>query len=76
MEPEFPDGCIVIVDPGHVASHGSFVIVEYAGDVFFRKLVIGVQDTGIGAIRCYNATYQAGCGQLFYFHRFLLVIVQ
>ena len=40
MEPEFPDGCIVIIDPGHVAKHGSFVIVEYAGDVFFRRLVV------------------------------------
>jgi DNA polymerase V len=40
MEPEFPDGCIIIVDPGHVAQHGSYVIVEYAGDIFFRRLVL------------------------------------
>lgn len=38
MEPEFPDGCVVIVDPGHVAHDGSFVIVEYAGDVFFGRI--------------------------------------
>ena len=40
MEPEFTDGCIIIIDPGHVAHDGSYVIVEYAGDVFFRRLVV------------------------------------
>ena len=40
MEPEFPDGCVIVVDPGHVAKDGSYVIVEYAGDVFFRRLKI------------------------------------
>ncbi len=40
MEPEFPDGCVVIVDPGHTPRDGSYVVVEYAGDVFFRQLVI------------------------------------
>jgi SOS-response transcriptional repressor LexA len=38
MEPEFPEGCVVIVDPGYVARHGSYVIVEFAGDVFFRRI--------------------------------------
>ena len=40
MEPEFPDGCVIIVDPGHAPRDGSYVVVEYAGDVFFRQLVI------------------------------------
>ena len=39
MEPEFPDGCVVIVDPGFVPRDGSYVVVEFAGDVFFRQLV-------------------------------------
>ena len=39
METEFADGCVVIVDPGAVARDGSYVIVEFAGDVFFRQLV-------------------------------------
>jgi len=34
MEPEFPDGCIVIVDPGYAPRDGAYVVVEYAGDVF------------------------------------------
>lgn len=40
MEPEFVDGCVIIVDPGHAAKDGSYVIVEYAGDLFFRQLVV------------------------------------
>lgn len=40
MAPEFADGCIVIVDPGYLPHDGSYVIVEFAGDVFFRQLVI------------------------------------
>jgi len=40
MEPEFADGSVVIIDPGAVPRDGSFVVVEYAGDVFFRQLVI------------------------------------
>lgn len=38
MEPEFADGCVVIVDPGYVPRDGSYVIVEFAGDVFFRQI--------------------------------------
>jgi DNA polymerase V len=38
MAPEFPEGCVIIVDPGHVPIDGSYVVVEYAGDVFFRRL--------------------------------------
>ena len=40
MEPEFPDGCVIIVDPGGVARDGAYVVVDFAGDVFFRQLVI------------------------------------
>jgi DNA polymerase V len=38
MAPEFPDGCVIIVDPGHAPRDGSYVIVEFAGDIFFRRL--------------------------------------
>lgn len=40
MEPEFPDGCVIIIDPGHAPRDGSYIVVEYAGDVFFRQLAI------------------------------------
>jgi DNA polymerase V len=39
MEPEFADGCIIIIDPGYAPRDGSYVVVEFAGDVFFRQLI-------------------------------------
>ena len=39
MEPEFADGCVVIIDPGYAPRDGAYVVVEFAGDVFFRQLV-------------------------------------
>lgn len=40
MAPEFPDGCVIIVDPGGVACDGAYVVVDFANDVFFRQFVI------------------------------------
>ena len=28
MEPEFPDGCIIIIDPASTAKHNSYIIAE------------------------------------------------
>lgn len=39
MEPEFAHGCVVIIDPGYAPRDGAYVVVEFAGDVFFRQLV-------------------------------------
>ena len=40
MAPEFWDGCVIIVEPGGAAHHGSFVVVDCAGDILFRQLEI------------------------------------
>jgi SOS-response transcriptional repressor LexA len=40
MTPEFWDGCVIIIEPGGMAAHGSYVIVDYAGETVFRQLVI------------------------------------
>ena len=39
MEPEFKDGCIVIIDPSGVAEHGAFVIAETDNGPVFRQLI-------------------------------------
>jgi len=54
MAPEFPEGCVIIVDPGHTAADGSYVVVEFAGDVFFRQLVF---DGERRFLRPLNPTY-------------------
>lgn len=41
MEPEFATGCIIIIDPGHVARDGSYVFaVDNNGEYIFRQLRI------------------------------------
>jgi SOS-response transcriptional repressor LexA len=37
MEPEFPDRCIVIIDPTDKCGDGSFVFVEVEGVRWFRQ---------------------------------------
>ena len=43
MQPEFLHGTIIIVDPDHPHSHGSYVVADYDDDVYFRKLEIREQ---------------------------------
>ena len=40
MEPEFPDKCIVIIDPAGVVSNGSYVFATYNDEYIFRRLLI------------------------------------
>ncbi len=39
MEPEFPDGCIIVIDPAGHCTDGSYVIAKHEGHIF-RKLEI------------------------------------
>ncbi len=45
MAPEFPSGCIIIVDPTGVARDGAYVVAEVEGEVFLRRLA-GSADAG------------------------------
>jgi SOS-response transcriptional repressor LexA len=40
MEPEFEDGCIVIIDPSGIPKNGSYVIAQHEGNYIFRRLAI------------------------------------
>ncbi len=40
MAPEFEDGCIIIVDPGHEVVSGVYAVIEYEGEYTFRQLVL------------------------------------
>ncbi len=39
MAPEFPEHCIIIIDPAHYCENGAFVIAEYEGIRWFRRYV-------------------------------------
>jgi SOS-response transcriptional repressor LexA len=40
MEPEFIDGCVIIIDPNHPAIHGTYVVADYNGETTFRQFII------------------------------------
>jgi SOS-response transcriptional repressor LexA len=39
MWPEFPDGAIIIVDPGGILYSGAYIVIEHQGEVTFRQYV-------------------------------------
>jgi SOS-response transcriptional repressor LexA len=43
MEPEFPDRCVVIIEPTDQRRHGSYVFAEVEGVRWFRKYVKDTQ---------------------------------
>ena len=40
MEPEFKDGCIIIIDPAGSAESGSYVIAQIDGEYIFRQFIV------------------------------------
>ena len=50
MEPEFPQGCVIVVEPVGVIEHGSFVVARHEDDFIFRKLVIDQEDWQLEAL--------------------------
>ena len=45
MAPEFPAGCVIIVDPTGVARDGAYVLAEVADELYLRRLA-GSRDAG------------------------------
>ncbi len=40
MEPEFPAGCIIVIDPATTVKNGSFVLAMHNEEYIFRQLLI------------------------------------
>ena len=40
MEPEFPDGCIIVVEPDGLIEDGCYVVARANGEYIFRQLRI------------------------------------
>ena len=38
MAPEFPDGCVVVSEPGGAVHDGCYVIADYNGEIILRQL--------------------------------------
>jgi len=40
MEPEFKDGCVVVVDPSGLVESGCYVVAVHDGEYIFRQLIM------------------------------------
>jgi len=50
MEPEFPNGCMVVVEPGSQIEHGYFVIADAGTEVILRRVLIENQQWRLEAL--------------------------
>ena len=50
MAPEFPRGCVIIVDPTGVAGDGAFVLAEHEGNFVLRCLRMDGDDLWLEAL--------------------------
>jgi DNA polymerase V len=50
MAPEFPRGCVIIVDPTGIARDGAFVLAEQDGEFVFRRLRADGDDVWLEAL--------------------------
>jgi SOS-response transcriptional repressor LexA len=39
MEPEFPEKCVIVVEPSEVCATGAFVVAETQGERWFRQFI-------------------------------------
>ena len=73
MEPEFPEKCVIVIEPSQVCASGAYVIVTVEGDRLFRQWI--QDDQGevhlVPLNRQYPSTPLAGTN-----HRIEGVIVQ
>ncbi len=40
MEPEFPEGCVIVVEPDGAVENGCFVVARHDRGFIFRQLII------------------------------------
>ncbi len=43
MEPEFPEKCIIVIEPARACASGAFVIINVEGERWFRRFVTDAQ---------------------------------
>jgi SOS-response transcriptional repressor LexA len=41
MEPEFPEKCVIVIEPSEVCATGAYIVAEVDGERWFRQYVSG-----------------------------------
>ena len=55
MEPEFPKDCIIVIEPSKVCASGAFVLIDVAGEHWFRQFV--KDDQGGASLLALNSDF-------------------
>ena len=55
MEPEFPQNCIIVIEPSEVCATGAYVVISVNGERWFRQFVKG--NDGNARLVAVNSTY-------------------
>ncbi len=57
MEPEFPEKCVLVIEPSQVCASGAYVIVSVDGERWFRQFIR--EDDGSERLIAVNDNYPA-----------------
>jgi SOS-response transcriptional repressor LexA len=55
MEPEFPEKCVIVIEPSNVCATGAYVVSTVAGERWFRQFVR--EDNGKERLVALNSEY-------------------
>ena len=39
MEPEFPEGCVIVIEPAQICATGAYVVITVQGERWFRQVL-------------------------------------
>ena len=51
MEPEFPEKCIIVIEPSNICASGAFVIISVDGERWFRQFITDSQGNRLVALK-------------------------
>ena len=55
MEPEFPEKCVIVVEPSDICATGAYVVAETHGERWFRQFI--AEGKGTKRLRALKAGY-------------------
>ncbi len=51
MEPEFPEKCIIVIEPSQICATGAFVVISVGEERWFRQFVDDGKNTKLVALK-------------------------
>ncbi len=51
MEPEFPEKCIIVIEPSRICASGAFVVISVGEERWFRKFISDGDNSKLVALK-------------------------